>query len=311
MRTLIRCVFAVAFVAVAAPAGAQRQQAATPPLANLAPEAQSALDELDTRFAMEFALRQGWFRDRTVLYYDFGRVPEPLVAARVIWPIHGFDAKGNPVAIRGQRPIFTVLPGMPGYTGLWRIAYLVTADHAQPNTIRDAASIDAAVRSRRASLRETDATYNLPLVPRGSRLERDSTPAMLGWFEGREVQFFDFGAAGIVSSPMWRFARGADVSGEPNPVADQNSVVDSIPSGSGSPDLWEIRWVRVDSAYVANSLKSAAAVGSAGVAVDPPSSVRNLPVVLIDGARVPRPMSPLTVFADRRSPFPPAPTPPQ
>jgi hypothetical protein len=277
----------------------------------LSPHEEAALDELSPRYAMEFELIQGWYRDRTALYYDFGAVSAPVTAARVIWPIHGFDARGNPVAMRGQLPIFSTIPGVAGYTGLWRITYLVTADLAQPNTIRDMRSVDDFVRRRRGRMVETNEVYNLPIVPRGSRLARDSTSGLAGWYQGREIQFFDFGAVDTVAAPMSRFVRGQDASGEPMLLAEQNSILDTLPLAQPFPDIWTIRFVRPDSAYVPNTIKSATALSSSGIPADPPHTMRNLPVVIVDGVRVTRATSPLHTFADMRSPFPPAPTRPQ
>ena len=282
---------------------------APPALPTLSPEAAAAMDELSQRFGGETALIQGWFRDRTVLYYDFGAVAAGVAAGRVVWPIHGFDAKGNPVAIRGQRPIFSTIPGLSDYSGgVWRLVYLVTADKAQPNDIRDMASIEAAIHARRAALRETETMVNLPIVPRGTTLARDTTQAMVGWYQGREVHFFDFGEAKLTPAPMWRFAHGKDAAGEPNVLAAQNSIVDSIPVAPAYPDIWEISLVEVDSAYASNSLKSAEAVRAAKLPVANPSSIRNLPIAIIDGAPIQRVSGPIRAFSDMRSPFPPKPT---
>jgi len=306
MRTTILGMCAA--VILTAPLSGQRITQAAATLPALAPEVAAALDELEPRYAAEIALAQGWFRDRTVLYYDFGSVPMGAAAGRVLWPIHGFDAAGNPVAIRGQYPIFSTIPGVQGYSGVYKLAYVVTADHAQPNQLRDMAAVDDMVRRGRASVRETDVIYNLPIVPRGSRLARDSTPGQKGWFAGREVQFFDFGPTTLTPAPMWRFARGTDAAGQPEPLEGQSSIVDSIPVSGTYPDLWEIYFVRVDTAYAVNTLKSASAVRGANFMVNAPASMRNLPIVIIDGAAVQRTNSPLREFADLRSPFPPAPT---
>lgn len=308
MRTVVAVVTSIFTFCGVATAQGQRQQGVAAGSPTLAPEAAAALEELEPRYASEIGLTQAWFRDRNVLYYDFGSVPIGATAARVLWPIHGFDAKGNPVAIRGQRPIFSTIPGLADYSGVYRLAYVVTADHVQPNTLRDMASVEELVRRGRALIRETDMTYNLPIVPRGTRLARDTSQGMQGWYEGREVQFFDFGAASITPTPMWRFMRGSDPSGQPAPLTDQNSVVDSIPTSGSSPDLWEIHPVTVDSAYVPNTAKNASAVRNAGFAIGTPTAVRNLPIVFVDGAAVPRTPSPVRAFADLRSPFPPAPT---
>lgn len=309
MRKVIRSVFAGVSLGLAVPAGAQRQVAVPPPaLPVLSAEATAALEELSPRYATEAGLVQGWFRDRTVLYYDFGAVPPGVAAGRVLWPIHGFDARGNPVAIRGQRPIFSTIPGLADYSGVWRLTYVVTADKVKPNELRDPASVDAAVRARKALVRLTDVTLNLPIVPRGTTLARDTTQGMLGWYAGRDIQFFDFGQAHLSPAPMWRFARGVDAAGEPSVLADQNSIVDSIPVAAGYPDLWEISYVNVDTSYVPNSIKSAGALRGANLTIGSPSSIRNLPIVIIDGSPFQRTPSPLRTFADLRSPFPPKPT---
>lgn len=308
MRTVV-AVLAITFaLGGVATAQGQRQQGAPAALPVLSPDASAALAELEPRYASEIGLTQGWYRDRNVLYYDFGNVPIGATAGRVLWPIHGFDARGNPVAIRGQRPVFSTIPGLPDYTGVYRLSYVVTADHVQPNDLRDMAAIDALVRRGRALIRETDMTYNLPIVPRGSRLARDTSQGMSGWYEGREVQFFDFGPTSITPAPMWRFFRGTDASGQQQPLVEQSSVVDSIPTAGTYPDLWEIHPVTADSTYAPNTARSANAVRSGGFAVGTPTAVRNLPIAFIDSTPVQRTPSPVRAFADLRSPFPPAPT---
>ena len=305
MKAVRRLLAGLACVIPAA-LSAQRQQSAAVVLPPLPAEAEAALDELSQRYAGETPLVQGWFRDRTALYYDFGTIAQPVTPARVLWPVHGFDAQGNPVAMRNQRPIFSTIPGVDGYSGVWRLSYVVVADKAQPNELRTLQGIEDAVRRGRAAIRETPLTINLPIVPRGQRLARDSTPAMVGWYQGREVQFFDFGVVSATPAAMWRFTRGRDAAGDPILLEGQSSVLDSVPVAPAYPDLWSIRFVRVDSTYTPNTIRSAAALQSAGLAVDSATIVRNLPVVLLDGARVARTPSPITQFADLRTPFPPA-----
>jgi uncharacterized RDD family membrane protein YckC len=179
----------------------------------LDPAAAAALDQLSGRFATEVALLPASFGDRQVQLYDFGAVPRGVAAARVFWPIHGFDARGNPVAIRGQRPVFTTIPRLGAYSGLWQLVYVVTADMAQPNALRDAAAVDAAVRAKRATLREAGLVLNLPIVARGTTLARDTTRGMLGWYNGHDVQFFDFGASTPETSPALGFAALRDSAG--------------------------------------------------------------------------------------------------
>ncbi len=286
-----------------------QRPAGEPPLPALSPEALAALDELSPRFAAEVELHQGWFRDRTVLYYDFGSVP--AAAGRVLWPVHGFDAKGNPVAMRGQRPIFSTVPGLGDYSGMWQLGYVIVADNVQPNELRDVASAEAMVRDKRAVLRESNLTFNLALVAKGSRLARDSTPPMMGWYAGREVQFFDFGPSALTPVPLIAFIRGKDADGAPEFLPGQVNIIDTLPMAPPYAELWDVRFARADSTYVPNSLKSAAAVAGSTLVVEPANAIRNCPVAIVDGARVQRVLSPVTMFADLRSPFPPAPTKPR
>jgi hypothetical protein len=295
----------LALVAAAMQAQAQRSLA-EPVLPVLGPQATTALDELSARFASDIALHQGWFRDRAILYYDFGRVAQ--VAGRVLWPIHGFDARGYPVSMRGQRPIFSTIPGLEGYSGLWQLSYVIVADKVHPNQVRDIASVDAMVSARRAQIRDGGVTVNLAIVPKGSRLERDSTPALMGWYEGREVQFFDFGQSGLTPVPLVTFVKGLDADGNPEFLREQANIVDTLPVSPPYADMWHIRFAKPDTSYVANTLKSAAAVAGSNMTVDPPGAVRNCPVAIVDGARVNRVPSPISLFSDLRSLVPPTPT---
>lgn len=309
MKVFVRCIFAIVAFLVTTRAEAQRQQSAAPAARTLSAEAQAALDMLGPQSSADVEIHHGWYRDRPITYYGFGVSSQPLVVGRVIWPIHGFDMQGNPVAIRGQRPIFSSLPGLAGYSGVWRLSYVVTADRVQPNQIRDVEAAEALVRRRRAGMQETNLIFNLPITARGAKLPGDSTAPMIGWYEGHEVQFFDLGQTNAATVPMLAFVRGRNAAGEPDFLRDQFAVVDSVPSAATpAPDLWELRYVHVDSDYPGNSLKTYSAVGGSGFLIEPTKTIRNAPVITIDGARVARTPSPLTTFADLRAPFPPTPT---
>lgn len=305
MRSVVRSLWAASLLA--APISAQQQQAAAA-LPVLSPEAETALVELGPRFAGETEQLHGWFRDQPVQYYNFGIVARPVIVGRVLWPIHGFDARGNPVAIRGQRPIFSSIPGLEGYSGLWRLEYIVTADLAQPNELRTVAAVEAATGRRRATVRPTESVLNLPIVARGTRLAQDSAAGSIGWFDGREVQYFDFGPVSVTPAPMWRFALAGGSDSEIVVVGGQGGILDSVPVAPTYPDLWDVRFVRVDTTYAPNSIRSAAAVRSSRWQVDSARFIANLPVTAVSGVRVARSASPITEFADTRSPFPPAPT---
>jgi hypothetical protein len=122
--------------------------------------------------------------------------------------------------------------------------YVVTADMAQPNALSDAAAVDAAVRAKRAMLRDAGQVLNLPLVPRGTTLARDTTRALLGWYRGWEVHFFDFGA--VTDEPMLGFAAARDSAGHPIVLAAdsaaevrnlQIAIVDGTPASRAPSPL--------------------------------------------------------------------------
>jgi hypothetical protein len=309
MKVFVRHTLTILALGMATSAQAQRQQSSTPSPRSLSADVQAALDMLGPQSSADVEVHHGWYRDRRITYYGFGVSAQPVVIGQVLWPIHGFDMQGNPVAIRGQRPIFSSLPGLAGYSGVWRLSYLVTADRVQPNQVRDLESAQALVRRRRASMQETNLIFNLPITPKGAKLPGDSTAPLIGWYEGHEIQFFDLGQATATPVPMLAFVRGRSSSGEPEFLRDQFPVIDSVPSATApAPDLWELRYVHVDSDYPANSLKTYSAVGGSGFLIEPTKTIRNAPIITIDGVRVSRTPSPLTTFADMRAPFPPTPT---
>jgi hypothetical protein len=129
-----------------------------------------------------------------------------------------------------------------------------------------------------------------------------------GWFQGREVQYFDFGAGSQAPFPLFAFTTGTDANGDPIFLRAQSNVVDTLPVRAPFPDLWAIQFVRVDSAYRPNTWRNANAVVAGRAKIESAHSWRNCPIVIVDNARVPRAASPLRVYADDRSPLPPSPT---
>ena len=265
-----------------------------------------ALADLGPRFAQEFALRPGWYRDTAIRYYDFG--PIAAGVGDVYWPIHGFGIGGEPVPLRGQIPVFATIPGLDGYTGLWRLHYVVVADHVRPNELRSVSAITRLVRQKRAVLRDPNAILNLPIVPRGSFLElrKDSAPAH-GWFEGNAVAYMDFGPVALTPAPIFPFFRRAVGGAQPAMLDGQRNVVDVVPDGSrASVDLWDVHRVFVDASHSANTVRSLLALRAAETAgnlrVTTAGSIRNCPVAIVGERVVMRARSPFLRFALTRAP---------
>jgi hypothetical protein len=263
--------------------------------------ARLALADLAPRYAQEFGYINGWYRGIEIRYYDFG--PVNTGVADVYWPIHGFGLDSVPVPLRGQEPVFSTIPGLPSYTSLWRLKYVIVADNVKPNELTSVRAIEQLVARKRAVVRDAGVVLNLPIVPRGSYLEgRRDVPTPRGWFEGTEIAYFDFGPASQVAAPIHPFFRRPPAGGEPVRVEGQRNVVDVIPDGiTPAVDLWDVHPVMVDSTYIANTvrdfpgLRAAAAAGR--LEITKANSIRNCPVALIGDMAVPRALSPLARFA--------------
>lgn len=296
MRT--RFPIAAAWLLVAAPLAAQQQQGSAPADARAA-AVRAALEDLSPRYAQQFELREGWYHDQQIAYYDFGPVPQTV--AEVFWPIHGFDRDSQPVPLAGQRPIFSTLPALGEYSGLWRLRYVVVADNVVPNELRSVAAVRALAQRNRAIMRDAGVVLNLPIVARASSLADADRRTGLGWFEGNDLTYFDFGPSGIGPELIFTFHTGREPSGAPNMLRAQRNVVTAVPGAPGYSDMWDVQLVEVDTTYEPNTLRSVESVRAAAEAGDarlsPARSVRNCPIVMVSGGSAARARSPLELYA--------------
>lgn len=246
-----------------------------------------ALADLEARFATEFPLRNGWYRDHAVRYYDFG-------------PVEGGDATvtipvgtNGTTLLEGGRPIFSTLPGLPGYSGVWRVQLLELAPGVDAATIRDARAATVAVLRGDARFRFPRVYVNLPIVPAGSLLADDPAGRALesGWYGRVEVRYFDFGVTDPLAAPIYAFVR-AGSSGEREFVRDQDNVVDVAPGDSAYRDLWDVHLVWVREGFVPQAWRSVKALlpGAqvGGYRIQRAGESRNCPIVLLDGSAAPR-----------------------
>ena len=74
---------------------------------------------------------------------------------------------------------------------------------------------------------------------------------------------------------------GVDASGNPQLVAGQRNIIDSVPADAGYSAFWCVNMVKVNPGYQANSLKSAADVRSSGLEVMQTDMVVNCPVTTV------------------------------
>src|SRR5262249_26098210 len=137
------------------PAGVAAQ---TTPGDRLSAEEQSALAALDSTHARTYTLQAGWYASRPIQFYDLG--PTEL-------------APGSLYRVRDGELVISSIPGMTNYSAV-RQVYDVELLDAQldPRCVRSHLVIrDLAARGR-ARLRGTGQTLNIPVVAKGSTLER-------------------------------------------------------------------------------------------------------------------------------------------
>jgi len=99
-----------------------------------------------------------------------------------------------------------------------------------------------------------------------SSLGCDATvyPQLQGWYQNRKTNYYDFGSRSSVSvqntvntSPLYVLIYGTNATGSPMKVPGQHNIAAFIPPDSGYSDLWNIVFLQVDGAYVANSVQDA------------------------------------------------------
>ncbi|HWO87615.1 MAG TPA: hypothetical protein VNL98_00535 [Gemmatimonadales bacterium] len=261
----------------------------TAPLrAQLTDDDRAALADLAPQFAQTFSLTRGWYRGRTIHYYDFG--PQAVTISPMFLVVRGFNPDGTPRLVEGQRPIFSSIPGVRGYSAVWQVHFILVGNDYVANTLRDGRSAVALALRGAARMVVPGVFVNCPIVPANSTLQDDPErrPLLTGWYKGAEVPFFDFGRAVMAPAPIYAFATGFD--GEtPLFLRAQANVVDVVPSGGAEyRDLWDVHFVIVPSDYAAETIRSQDELererAAGRLRIQRAGMVRNCPVVMIDSA---------------------------
>lgn len=107
-----------------------------------------------------------------------------------------------------------------------------------------------------------------------------------GWFQDREVQYYDFGtntplAANntVPTQPIWVFIHGMNADGTPDFVEGQHNIVDVVPGEPGYSDLWQVVLVTVPEDYEPDSIRSAEDVRDSGFETQTTDMLVNCPIV--------------------------------
>lgn len=261
---------------------------AGPLLAQLTGNDRAALADLGPAYATHFTLKRGWFRGQAIQYFDIG--PQENTSASVFLFVTGFDSSGAPRLVPGQRPVFSSIPGLEGFSAMWAVQYVVVGPGYAANTVRDGRQALGMTLSGQARMVVPGSFINYSIVPDGSTLEGDpdTRPLLRGWYKGAEVPYFDFGITRREPAPIFPFVTGFD-NGAPQFLRAQANIVDAIPgSDGGTHDLWDVMFVEAPAGYEPDTIRDLATLRARGLPIRPAGQVRNCPVVILEGRRVPR-----------------------
>ena len=167
-----------------------------------------------------------FYRDRSVRYFDFGRIK--LRPGNKLAPIWVFANGAG-----GQRSIVDSTPGQKGYSALRKVNTITWAAGATPRVLRSASAVRTAQANGDLTIRATSRVVNAPLLGFGQTRHA-------GFAKGRTIHYYELGlvkvAPGNEVLPIWTFTNG---------VRSQRNIADVVPGTTAYPPLWgviEVTW---------------------------------------------------------------------
>jgi len=168
----------------------------------------------------------GFYRDRTVRYFDFGRIR--LRPGNKLAPIWVFAN-----AASGQRSIVDSVPGQRAYSALRKVNTVTWSADATPRVLRSASAVRTARSQGDVTVTSTSRVVNAPLLGFGQTRHA-------GFAKGRTIHYYELGlvkvAPGNEVLPIWTFTNG---------VRGQSNIADVVPGTTAYPPLWrviEVTW---------------------------------------------------------------------
>jgi hypothetical protein len=168
----------------------------------------------------------GFHANRTVPYYDFGRIK--LRPGNKLAPIWLF-ANGA----EGQRSIFDTVPGNRRYSALRKVNTVTWAATATRRVLRSAAAVRAARVRGEVTIRPESRVLNAPLLGFGQKRHA-------GFAKGKVIHYYELGVVKVAPGneilPIWTFKNGVD---------GQRNIADVVPGTTDYPPLWsviEVTW---------------------------------------------------------------------
>ncbi|MEO8554948.1 MAG: hypothetical protein ABI678_33445 [Kofleriaceae bacterium] len=180
-----------------------------------------------------------------VRYYNFDVQPD---TPATLWRI---TRAGRREPLAGQLDIVDRIPGDPGYSDFWRIAWVSVPADVAPGSITSAAQI----RERGYPIAPDSRVLDCPIVPRGSTAREGAVPTEL-WYRGAQVACLSFGEplqvrdGRVPTSPIYvTFARNPGTAGggppsgfrqETEMPTQTHNVVLSVPGDADYSPLWAV-----------------------------------------------------------------------
>jgi hypothetical protein len=162
-----------------------------------------------------------FYRDRTVKYFDYGRIR--LRPGNKLAPIWVFANGAS-----GQRAIVDDVPGQKRYSPLRRVNVVTWATDATARVLRSASAVRTAKSRGDVTIRSTARVLNAPLLGFGQTRHA-------GFAKGRTIHYYELGlvkvAPGNEVLPIWTFTNG---------VRGQRNIADVVPGTTAYPPLWEV-----------------------------------------------------------------------
>jgi hypothetical protein len=201
----------------------------------------------------------GFHANRTVRYFDFGRIK--LRPGNKLAPIWVF-ANGA----EGQRPIFDTVPGNRRYSALRKVNTVTWAATATPRVLRSAASVRAARARGEVTIRPESRVLNAPLLGFGQKRHA-------GFAKGKVIHYYELGVVKVAPGneilPIWTFKNG---------VNGQRNIADVVPGTTDYPPLWsviEVTWKDGSSRTLVRSFEQLQQARKAGAV-----TLKKLPMVV-------------------------------
>jgi hypothetical protein len=168
----------------------------------------------------------GFYRNRTVNYFDYGRIR--IRPGNKLAPIWVF-ANGA----KGQRWIVDSVPGDKRYSALRQIKSVTWTADATPRVLRSAAAVKSAQSSGDLTIASTSRAVNAPVLGFGQTRHA-------GFAKGKVIHYYELGVVNLAPGnevlPIWTFTNGVD---------GQRNIADVVPGTTAYPPLWavvEVTW---------------------------------------------------------------------